>query len=355
MLTAGEIITNVGRFYVNQSAGEQVKQPALRARLAFFERECMTRAWTVAPLSQRHGNGTISIATTGLGPFPTDFSGIGPTSSVFMTTGGTYELGYMPEQQLLANATQYPDQGSPLNWTRIRQTIAGVAQMQVWPPPLQTSVVQVNSYNRRCLDPIDFPGKPTVAAGGAGVLAGSYKWKAVYVWADGTTEGGFESDAFVPATTSALVTIPASASRYVTAVDVYRTLASGTIFKKSGSVTVGNGTVYTVSGVPVVQYDDNVADTDLGANCPLPAAAVTGVEQFPEDFIETTLFEGVKALAMSSQGDLRDAGFWAQFLRECRRMWADQKPGQNTGRPLIVYGGNRSAGMFRDVRYRYNG
>lgn len=356
MLTAGEIITSVGRFYLNQSQGDQAKQPSVRARIGFFLREAMVRAWTVAPLNQRHINGTVSIATTGIGTFPTDFAGIGPTTTAFLTTGGTLPLTYMPEQELLARATQYPDGGQPLFWTRIRQVAAsGLAQMQVWPPPLQTSSVMVNSYNRRCLDPIDFPGKPTVATGATGNLTGTFKWKAAYEWPDGSTEGGYESESLTPAAKQVTVTIPTAWSRLVTTVTVYRTANGGSIFKKSGSVAVSGATIITSGGQQCVQYTDDVTDTDLGVNCPIPAEAITGIEQFPLDFIETTLFEGTKALAMTSQGDMRDAAFWGAFLKECRRMWADQKPGQGQGRQLIQYALTRSGPVTPDVRYRYRG
>jgi hypothetical protein len=356
MNTAGQIITNCGRFYINQNEGMQSKSPLMRSRLRFFLKGAMSRAWTVAPLNQRHGNGTVSIDTTGKGTFPTDFSGIGSTVSVFLTTGGVTPLVYMSEQQLLANLTQWPDQGQPINWTRTRQTAAtGLAQMQVWPPPAATSSVTVNGYNRACLDPIDFPGVPTAASGEAGNLTGAYKWKAAYEWADGTTEGGFESATLTVAAKQVAVTVPISESRHVTEVVVYRIANGGLIFKEAGSVVPSNSTIVTVGGVQCVQFTDNTADSDLGANCPIPSAAMTGVEQFPDDFIETLLTEGLVARAMTSQGDLRDAGFWQQFLKECRRMWADQKPGQSQGRQLIQFGQRRDAGSPLDVRFRYNG
>lgn len=356
MYTAGEIITNGGRFYVNQSEGMQSKQPALRSRLRYFLRECMVRAWTVGPLPQRHGNGTITIDTTGKGSFPSDFSSIGTTVTVFLTTGGTIPLTFMSEQELLAKLTQWPQQGQPLFWTRIRQTIAGVAQMQVWAPPLLVSSATVNGYNRRCLDPIDFPPKPTAVVGSTGNLTGVYKWKATYEWADGETEGGFESAALTVAGTNPVVTVPVSESRYVTSVKFYRTVAGGDVFYFSGeSPPLDSTTIVTVNGVQCVKYVDSVLDVDLGDPVPLPSDAITGVEQFPEDFLETVLTDGLISKAMTSQGDLRDAGFWKQFERDCRRMWADSRPGQNQGRQLIQYGQRRGGGGALDVRYRYNG
>lgn len=351
MLTAGEIVTNVSRYYMNVSPAELAKDPSKRARILFALREVMTRVWTLAPLSQRHGSGTITIdGTTGIGPCPTDFGGLG-TTAVLYDQGRKSELTYMPEQELKRRAVQYPDSGQPQFYTQIRDTTAGRAQIQVW--PRDSITVQIESYNRRCYDPIDYPVGPTVTAISSGSLTGAYRWKAVYAWPDGTTEGGLETSLTLAAE-NARVRVPVPPARAVTGITVYRTLAGGEVFKLSG--TADATTIVFVGNQPYYQYTDNISDTDLGVTCPRPGdtGVLTGVEQFPEDFIESVLFEGAVVKAMTSQGDMRDAGFWQEFQRQCRRMWADQKPGQASPRRLIQFGEQRGTTPL-DPRYRYGG
>lgn len=117
------------------------------------------------------------------------------------------------------------------------------------------------------------PGAPTAATGGAGtnlLTAGAYKWKITFVTADGETEAGTVSNTITvdPATQlpPALSGVPtdATAGVTVTARNVYRTVAGGTVFKLSGTIANNSGTTYT----------DNIPDASLGVTAPTTNSAV---------------------------------------------------------------------------------
>lgn len=343
MLTTGQIITKVIQNYMNVSQGQQWRNPQTRGRLRDYLREIMSDAFNWAPYLFRHET-TASVtitANTGVGPCPADFMSEGTQTRVLFspTSGNPFPLTYRPEGDLLAWKAIYPTTGGSPRWyTWMKYINQGTRQIGVWPSPTASSTVLIKSYNRKCVDPIDFPQKPTVTVGGTGILAGSYKWKCTFTWANGETEGGFESEATTMATQFATVQVPIPLDvMSITGVKFYRTTASGTTFLLSGSKVVPDDVVF-VSSESVIQYADTVADTDLGAACPFPITAYTGTEQFPDDFHEMVLFEGTKAKAMETQGDQRDIQFWGLFRKNVKRMWAETKPGQNIAYSMPAYG-----------------
>lgn len=107
------------------------------------------------------------------------------------------------------------------------------------------------------------PGAPVATVGSAGtnlLNSGNYKWKVVFITAEGHTEAGLASNQItVDPTTQAppSVTLPIGSS-FVTSRELYRTAAGGTDYKLSN--TIGNNTQTSIG--------DNLPDASLGALAP---------------------------------------------------------------------------------------
>ena len=110
---------------------------------------------------------------------------------------------------------------------------------------------------------------------------------------------------------------------------LYRTAAGGSQHKL----------VATIADNLTTTYVDNIADGALGVDCPLPAAAVTGLEFFPDEFHESTFFDGLCFLLGNSQGDGRIGQLSVDFDRGVRRLWEEIQPGQNQVNAFSPYPG----------------
>jgi hypothetical protein len=306
-------------------------------------REIMSDAFNWAPFLFRHEQtATVTIAaSTGIGNCPADFMSPGTQTRVLYNQGSRpVPLNYKPEGDFLAWSAMQSSTGSPQWYTWLNYINQGTRRLAVWPAPSSNGTAIIKSYNKKCAEPIDFPQKPTITPF-TGALTGTYKWKCTFEWANGETEGGFESESTVLATQSATIQVPVPLDvSPITGVNIYRTVAGGTTFflvNTVTTVTVPDSVIF-VDNESVIQYTDSTTDTDLGAICPFPIDAYSGTEQFPDDFHEMVLFEGTKAKAMETQGDQRDMQFWALFRKNTKRMWAETKPGQNVAYSMPAYG-----------------
>lgn len=133
---------------------------------------------------------------------------------------------------------------------------AGLAAVHVWNGSTHTDIT------RR----VTAPGACTAALAGAGagnVDNGTHKWKVTFVNANGETEAGTESNEINVTDKSTdgkvdLSSIPTSSEDTVTARKIYRTEAGLTTFKL----------LTTISDNVTTTYQDNTADSGLGAAAP---------------------------------------------------------------------------------------
>jgi hypothetical protein len=330
MYTAGEIISTALRVYVNPGANNVDDDAELRFRAAVGLRSVMAAAETLAPYWWRHADGTVSLgAGDGFGSLPGNFGSFGYEGQVYISGQNLPELEWVQPEAIealrIATSLAAP---FPRNYTLKGKTSLGLSQIQVWPTNPGAVTLAVKNYRIRVPYPIDYPSAPSAVAGAAGNLNGDYTWKLTNVTADGETEAGAVSASVSLTSTAATVTIPVSESRYVTSRKLYRTIASGTAWLL----------VATISDNTTVTYTDDVADGSLGDAAPAITAAVSGTEAFPEDFHELVLLDGTVTKLMSSQGDLRDAGMTQAWKSMVRRMWAEQKQGQNRPEGMVPYG-----------------
>lgn len=334
MRTFGEAITDALRFYQNPGAEDIGLDEDLRQKAAFFGTAIAKRCHTLAPVWWKHGDGSVTV-TAGVGTMPADFGTFGEQSSVFVS-GQTIPMSYMPPDELKAALVVNPQTVSiPWCYTLDGKTTAGLSKVLTY--PASNCTLLVKAYDKRCPDLYDFPIAPGVADGGVGLLNGTgYSWRVTFVHPTGETEGGTISEALTLALRQgALTVIPVSPVHSVTARKIYRNATAGIQHKLAG--TVADNLTRT--------FADNVADGSLGANVPTAASgAVSGLEVFPEDFYEELFVEGIATKFTRPQGDLREQTYLEQLDKTIKRLWANQKQGQNQPEGMPRFG--RGAGGY---------
>ena len=166
---------------------------------------------------------------------------------------------------------------------------------------------------------------PTVTAS-AGNPTGTYTYVTTNVTASGETEGGQVSASLVTGGAFKVnVLIPKSEHLHtITARNLYRTATLGYQHKLVASIPIATAPAHLD-----YTYSDNIADGSLGANVPLPASSVCGLELVPSEFHESTIFDGLVFLMASTQDDGRVPALSSEWERSVRRMWEEIQPGQN--------------------------
>ena len=332
MLTAGEIISTALRVYVNPGDSAVNDDTELRFRASIALRSVMAAAETLSPFWWRYANGTVALgAGDGFGSMPADFGSFLYEGQVYISGQNLPGLEWVrPEVLESLRNTNSSSSQYPRYYTLRGKTAVGLSQIQVWPTNVGAVTLALKDYLKEVPYPIDYPGAPEgVAAAAAGNLAGDYRWKATNVTALGETEAGPPSPEVAVTSKKATVTIPLSeAKHHVTSRKVYRTADGGSTYLLSGTVADNTTTTYT----------DNIADGSLGDAEPAITAAVSGTEAFPEDFHELVLLDGLIARLMTQQGDMRDAGMTQAWRTKVRRMWREQRQGQNRPEGMVPYG-----------------
>lgn len=346
MLTAGEIISWALRVYVNPGETGVNDDTELRFRAQVGLRLVMTAAETLAPFWWRYANGTVALgAGDGFGSMPADFGSFGREGQVYISGQTLPELEYVrPEILESLRNTDSSETAYPRYYTLRGKTALGLSQIQVWPTNSGAVTLALKNYRKGVPFPIDYPSAPSaVDAAVAGNLNGVYAgWKVTFVTAQGETEAGpVSATGLTLSSSQATVTIPTSEARHhVTSRKVYRPIAGGSAYLLSG----------TVSDNTTTEYTDNVADGSLGAAEPAITAAISGTEAFPEDFHELVLLDGTIAKLMTHQGDMRDAGMTQAWRTRVRRMWAEQRQGQNRPEGMVPYGAGVLPDQGRRIR-----
>lgn len=333
-MTTGELISNTLRFRLNIGSDTVANDQNLRDRSRFEAQIRAKMIWDLAPHWFRlKSGGTMSLAAQGTEcDAPSDFSHTGEEMNITISGFPFYSLDWLAPDLFMQNRRVLGlgnISGRPLNYTLQEQTSVGLPQFQIWPTADIAYTLIVDNYVSVVPDLVDRPGAPTVAAGAAGLLTGTYSWLVTFVTAAGETEAGVTSTLIaLAAQQGSLTGIPVSPCRTVTSRKIYRTVAGGSAYKLAG--TIADNTTTT--------YSDNLVDGSLGVAPPLPAASNTGLERFPADSLEKLFVEGLRASLATTQGDFRDVKFEEKWYKEVIRFWAEYKQGNNEPMAMPRYG-----------------
>jgi hypothetical protein len=334
MQTTGEIITNNLRFFHNIGSDTVAADQNQRDRARYYLTILAKDIWDLAPHWFRLKNGgSISlVANDESATMPSDFSHQAEEMQIYLENFPYYRLQWQAPDEMQAYRRTVGAQsarGRPAIYTISDRTALGIPKLQVWPKADRPYTLLIDGYVRLMPDLVDRPGAPTVAVGSATGLTGVYSWKITFVTASGETEAGVASSNLTLANQKAnLSAIPVSPCRSVTSRKIYRTAAGGATYKL----------VTTLSDNTTTTYTDNTADGSLGAEAPGVAAAVTGLEQFPEDVQERLFAKGLRTLMGTQQGDLRANKWEEEWRKDILRFWGEYKQGRNEPLGMPRYG-----------------
>lgn len=346
MLTVAEIVTRTLRFYVSQGSTSADTDKQLREKCLHYLDIVCKYIWTAAPWFWRMASTTVTQAG-GTGYMPANFAQLGTQGDVYLASNTSLgPLKYIAPSELEILTQASTQTGTPYCYTfngrntSVDDSRFGRAILLTY--PLDNSTIYIQNYVKRAPSLIDKATAPTAAESTAGNLSGAYTWLITFVTTDGETEAGVASSSLtVSSKRVSLSGIPTSPSHAVSTRNVYRTAASGTVYKLVGSISDNTTTTFT----------DNVADGSLGVEPPTVLTAVTGMEEFPEDWHEMLIFEGLKAYMMGSQGDGRETEAQATWRATVTKMWGEYKPEQNQVKALPRYGASGMA--WPSVRSRF--
>ncbi len=341
MLTAGGAITAAMRFLVNVGSDAYLYDVQERARAEYLLREYAAEEWTRSPPWYRLGSASL-IANTGYANVPPDFASFGDQGQLYMhpnpygtvTDGAQTRLTYMSPEELLTLVETEGQSGLPAWYTLHGRSATGLPQLRLYPLNPEYVTLSFRAYKKRVPDFIDYPvTAPVAAAGITGVLTGAYTYRVTFVSASGESEGGTVSDSVtVAAKKMNLTGIPVAVNQNVTSRNIYRTEAGGE----------QHLLLDTIEDNVTTTYLDNTEDGDLGAEVPTGLDAITGMDQFPEDFHELILVRGLAArLNPERPFD------WAAHRKMAQRMWSEQKQGQNVVTVMPAYGQMGGGGGYR--------
>lgn len=329
-MTTGELLDAGLTYYMNQGSSVVVKDPDQRKKAWFWLTKAATRLWNSAPYFFRKGDGVVTL-TAGVGTMPTDFSRIGTQGTIYLSGQLYRPLAYKPPDWIKFQIQNNIQHGNPWAYTLYGLSSLGVPMILCWPQ--DNSLLDVRAYDKKQNELIDKPMAPNATVGAAGALTGAYFYAVTFVTASGETEGGFVSQTVNPALQDVdLTDIPTWWGNTVTSRKIYRTEAGGLQLKLL--TTLANNLATTLT--------DSTLDIGLGADIPLPPAAISGLEQFPSDFHDSALFDGLQFLMARGQGDNRDTRFFAEWDRQVQRMWEEIQQGQNEIHAFPAFPGGTS-------------
>ena len=331
-MTTGELIDKALSFYLNQGSPVVVQDRAQRQKAHFFATQVRSRVWQSAPYFFRKADGTVQL-TAGVGTMPSDFSRIGTQGQIYVSGQLYRPLAYKPPDWIKFQIQNNIQQGEPWAYSLYGLSATGTPMILCWPQ--DDSLLDVRAYDKKPLELIDHPTAPTAAVGAAGALSGAYRYGVTFVTALGETELDLDylSETVNPSSQRVTLSdIPLWWGDTVTARRIYRTTAGG--LQPLFLTTIADNLTTTLS--------DNALDGTLGAAPPTRLTAITGLEQTPSDFHDSTIYEGLQFLLARSQGDNRDIRFSAEWDRKVQRMWEEIQQGQNVINAFPAFPGGTS-------------
>lgn len=339
-MTTGELLDAGLQYYLNQGSPGVVEDRAQRQRAHFWLEKVVDKLWNSAPYWYRKGDGNVTL-TAGVGTMPADFSRIGTQGLVFLQGQLYRPLTYKPPDWMKFQVQNNPQQGTPWTYSLYGQTALGRPQIYCWPQ--DNSTLEVKVYDKLRQELVDKPLAPNATLNAvAGNLTGVYSYVVTFVTALGETEGGFVSqDVTTAAQRVNLTDIPTWWGRTVTSRKIYRTAGGGLQHKL----------LTTIADNLTTTFADNVLDAGLGADVPLPAAAITGLQQYPEDFHRSAIYDGLVFLLAKGAGDGRERVFFAEWERAVQRQWEEHQQGQDSIGAFPAYpGGGGGHGVWSHWR-----
>lgn len=316
-MTTAELISAAGSYHSSAGNPSITLDLEARKRAHFLLTKVGNRVDNSAPHWWRNGDGSV-VLSSGIGTMPADFAHAGDQMRVFISGVLQQEVLYKPPHFVKAAIATVPQTGAPTMWTLDGRTSVGLPKILTY--PTSSATLLLRNYVKRMPELIDAPLSLVTAEGAAGSPSGAYNYKVTFVTASGETEGGVVSSTrTVSSKRLELTAIRTWHGRTVTARKIYRTAASGLQHKL----------VTTLSDNLTTIYSDNTADGALGANVPLPAEAVTGLEYFPEAFHDSALYDGLVYLLARGAGDGRSIELDAKWERSVLNLWEEYRQGKN--------------------------
>jgi hypothetical protein len=343
-LTTGEAIDYGGKFYLSAGSDTVTTRQPIRDRARFFLTELGQQAWTEAFWEWKLNSASIpTVALQNYVVAPGDFSGFAPETQIYVA-GRQWPL-KPADIDIIDGLRETTPRNQIPEIYALRGSSYATPLVQLYPTPNTVYTLDFTNYRRRAPDMVDRPGAPTVAdGGGGGVLsAGNYQWLVTFSTLLGETEAGVASTVQTLAVNhqGSLTAIPTSPVHRVVNRKIYRTAAGGVTY----------GLVGTINDNVTTTFTDNVSDANLGAAPPTTSTAVTGMEQWPEEFHEPIFVGGLIHKLATSLGDARDTDWQTLWLRTVKKLWAEFRTGQNSPQAMAPYGS--MAGPIRTVSWRF--
>lgn len=286
----GELIDRVIKHTENLST-DDADYVAKRVKVLEWAQTCFQEVWNHKPWKFKQQSGTVAIgAGVNYGTVPSDFGNVSEL-------GGAY---YGADTELIEVQTQVIDRIKELGQLTDGPTMFSIVGYDT--TANQRSLLKVDAngafnvtllYEMACPLLADRPTAPTLAEGAAGSPNGTYLYKVTYVTKDGyESEPGTVSASITVASKRITVTVPTSGAYNVASRKIYRTVASGSVFKL----------LTTISDDSTTSYSDNTADGSLGADL----VEVSTLLYVPSTYHFTVLLPGVISKARRVKGDTRD-------------------------------------------------
>lgn len=335
-MTTGEIITRALSYYSSAGSPTIAEDLRYRQRAHFFLTKVGHRVDQSAPNWWRNGDGSV-VLSAGIGTLPTDFNNPGEKMRVYVS-GSSKEVILKPAQVVKQAILTSPMGGEPSIYCLDGRTSLGLPKILCWPSGSVTLLLK--NYMRKMPELVDAPLAPVASVSAVVGLpsTGPYTYRITNVSAAGETEGG---NASASVTSAGLLQINLTSvrtwwERTVTSRKVYRNATGSLQYKLVGTISDNLATTFT----------DNIADGSLGANIVEPSTAITGMEYFPEDFHDSTIYDGLVYQLANSQGDGRTIAFDAKWEKAVRDMWDEHKPGRNAVNAFPAFPNLQRAGIW---------
>lgn len=268
---------------------------------------------------------------------PTDLH-IGGHEVMLQIPAENQELTYLNPQDLVRERmlAGVGSTGRPRFWTIQGLNASGVPLLE-FDIASDAAYTLTMNYEKRPPYIVDTPPAPTVAAGSATGITGTYPYKVTWVTADGETDGGPASASITVTNTKINVTVQgAPAFTRVTSRKLYRPINGGSTYKLV--------TTITTDPTADVTYVDSTADGSLGADLPSGTSITSGLDKIPDEYHRSVILEGVAALDARDKGDMRSA---TEFEARWRKNLARAQVSSIPGRERLTVIGERGIAEWR--------
>ncbi len=353
--TVGEAVTAGLRHGANVGSTAVAYDAELRATAVELLLTLAQRVMGESPAWWRNCDNDVTIlANTQQIPVPYDFGGSGNNFQVYVPALRRELIWKDPAVLEQYRQEDISRRGNPEIYTLKNVTPTqggtglppGTKMIDVFPTPSSNVLLALKNYMRGCPPFVDCPLAPGVAVDVAGAITGTYRYAVTYAHLVGATEyeteGGFISAPVSPIAQKVLVSlISVSSARTATDRLIYRTTSTGLPpFKLLAAVGDNQKTTY---------LDNTVDGSLLAAVLPTPSLAVSGLELFPVDYHESVFVDGLISALRAHVKQVPFSVFDKDWIKDVKRMWADQRNDRHAARVMPAYGQLPAARRFRQL------